>query len=109
MQEVPLSRPWWIALIMGAIVTALVPIVVQWASGGATAQQNNCINYGTARDMNCPAGQQDPTLSERQRYEARKKLEAEKIQDRNANGGCELGTHRVRYPQFNTSLCELND
>ncbi len=132
MQETPFSQTMIGALII-AIVAALVGVWVS-SSGpsprtvsippeaprgeepdadaareAARGQQNNCINYGTARDMNCPAGQQDPTLSERQRYEARKKLEAEKIQNRNANDGCELGTHRVRYPQFNTSLCELND
>lgn len=69
----------------------------------------NVSGVGGDVNINCNPRQQDPLLNERERWEARRNFEQQKIEYLNANGGCELGTHPVYHAQFNARVCELNE
>jgi hypothetical protein len=81
------------------ISALLVAIAMIFSCGKAMAQQathGDCsplVNGGNVT-VNCNR-QQDPTLTEEQRWESRRQLEEKKKAYLRANGGCELGTHRV--------------
>ena len=78
----------------------LVAIATALACGVGMAQQTthgDCsplVNGGSVT-INCNSHQQDPTVTEEQRWEARRQLEEKKKAYIKANGGCELGYHRV--------------
>lgn len=106
-------KPNKIFAIVGAFVLnfACQNVVAQQYSthGGCSPIINGIVGSNVNVACPPPSQPQDPVIAEQQRWQARRNLEEEKIRYRHQNGGCELGTHPVYYPQFRTRLCELND
>ncbi len=80
----------------------LAAFVALFASGMAMAQQTTHGDCSPAVsgvqgnvNIHCNPRQEDPTVTEEQRWEARQRLEEKKKAYIKANGGCELGYHRV--------------
>jgi hypothetical protein len=101
--EVQILRMWMATLqstnkasrmlvVLGMLFTCKIAIAQQYTHGDCSPNVNG---VGGNVNITCNPRQQDPFVSEEQRWENRRHLEEEKLKYRKANGGCELGFHRV--------------